>query len=249
MEYNSAGTIKAKYTHGLGIDEPLAVQQNTTKYYYHADGLGSITAITNSSGSKVQTYKYDSFGNMTKTGTIVQPFTYTAREYDTETGLYFYRARYYDAKVGRFITKDPISFAGGDINLYAYVWNNPANSIDPYGLYVWVNPYTYWRNFFGGTGDLYRNYQNMRDANTIGADKYFHCMGHCEASRRGIGGRDASELIGEGRELFDEHVKGDSRSECDADRRANKQGRDGDPNKPCKDVCSSLRPSGLDPWY
>jgi RHS repeat-associated protein len=58
---------------------------------------------------------------------------YTAREYDNETGLYFYRARYYDPKAGRFITKDPIGFAGGDYNLYAYVGNNPLSAIDPSG--------------------------------------------------------------------------------------------------------------------
>jgi RHS repeat-associated protein len=61
-------------------------------------------------------------------------YTYTAREYDTETSLYFYRARYYDPKAGRFISKDPIGFGGG-INVFAYVLNNPINKVDPLGLY------------------------------------------------------------------------------------------------------------------
>jgi RHS repeat-associated protein len=96
--------------------------------------LGSITALTNAAGEKVQTYSYDSFGNMTSgTPTVTQPFTFTAREFDTETGMYFYRARYYDSKVGRFVTKDPIGFKGG-INVYAYVGNNAVNRIDPMGL-------------------------------------------------------------------------------------------------------------------
>lgn len=82
----------------------------------------------------VQTYSYDSFGNITPTGTINQPYAYTGREYDNETGMYFYRARYYDPKAGRFVTKDPIGFAGGDVNFYAYVGNNPLNLIDPFGL-------------------------------------------------------------------------------------------------------------------
>jgi RHS repeat-associated protein len=135
MEYDQNSNITAKYTHGPNIDEPLAVQQGTNIYYYHADGLGSITGLSNTSGSIVQTYSYDSFGNMTTTGSISQPFTYTAREYDSETGMYFYRARYYDPTVGRFVTKDPISFAGGDVNLYNYVGANPINWSDPIGLY------------------------------------------------------------------------------------------------------------------
>ncbi len=133
LEYNQAGSISAKYTHGPNIDEPLVVQQGTNTYYYHSDGLGSITGLSNSSGTIVQTYSYDSFGNIAATGSITQPFTYTGREYDSETGMYFYRARYYDPKVGRFVTKDPIGFAGG-INYYVYVGNNPVKYLDPLGL-------------------------------------------------------------------------------------------------------------------
>lgn len=58
----------------------------------------------------------------------------TGREWDKETGLYYYRARYYDPMEGRFLSKDPISFAGGDVNLYGYVQNNPTNKSDPAGL-------------------------------------------------------------------------------------------------------------------
>jgi len=61
-------------------------------------------------------------------------FTYTGREWDKETGLYYYRARYYDPMEGRFISKDPILFAGGDVNLYGYVQNNAINYYDPSGL-------------------------------------------------------------------------------------------------------------------
>ena len=140
LEYDQAGTITTRYTHGPSIDEPLAIEIPNatafTPYYYHADGLGSITALSNASGNIVQRYEYDSFGNQTiaTNGGIKQPFTFTAREYDAETGMYFYRARYYDPKAGRFITRDPISFAGGDVNLYAYVSNNPVNWSDPLGL-------------------------------------------------------------------------------------------------------------------
>jgi len=87
----------------------------------------------NASGNVVQTYSYDSFGNITQTGSISQPYAFTGREYDSETGMYFYRARYYDPKVGRFVTKDPLGFGGG-INVYNYVGANPINWGDPLGL-------------------------------------------------------------------------------------------------------------------
>lgn len=70
---------------------------------------------------------------MGTSATLTQPFTFTGREYDPETGLYFYRARYYDAKGGRFISEDPIGLKGG-INKFAYVKNNSVNKRDPFGL-------------------------------------------------------------------------------------------------------------------
>jgi RHS repeat-associated protein len=79
---------------------------------------------------------YDSFGKLTaSTGSIVNPFQYTARESDTEPGLYYYRARYYDQSAGRFLSEDPLRFSAG-INFYRYVKNNSTNLADPYGLKV-----------------------------------------------------------------------------------------------------------------
>ena len=66
-------------------------------------------------------------------------YTYTGREWDKETGLYYYRARYYDPMEGRFISKDPIGFRGGDVVLYGYVHNNPINRKDPKGLFDWTD--------------------------------------------------------------------------------------------------------------
>jgi RHS repeat-associated protein len=176
-EYDGAGTATAKYTHNLAVDDPLAVQQGESTYYYHKDGLGSVTDLTNSAGSVVKRYRYRGFGEIySETGTLVQPYTFTARERDPETGLYYYRARYYDPKAGRFINKDPIGFAGGDANLFRYVQNNPINKIDPYGLFEWVNPITYWT-------DLY-NYS--RETRIWGHNQYpgeeNSSMRHCVAS-------------------------------------------------------------------
>ena len=138
-------------------------------------------------------------------------------------------------------------FNGGDYDLYGYCVNDPINFMDPLGL--WEDPVEFWKDFAGGASDLYRNYQDMKDANTIGADKYFHCLANCQASRRGLGGEEAAEKISEGREWFDEKIKGDPPSACNADRAANNQGRRGNRKQSCKAVCGSLRPSGLNSKY
>ena len=96
-ETNSSGTAVARYSQGLNIDEPLAMLRSATTSYYQADGLGSITSLSSGAGALAQTYTFDSFGNQTaSSGSITNPFQYTARESDPETGLYYYRARYYD---------------------------------------------------------------------------------------------------------------------------------------------------------
>ncbi len=91
----------------------------------------------------------NSYGRVRHIGRIRQPYAFTGREYDKETGLYYYRARYYDPEIGRFISKDP--FPGflsypQTLNLYPYVGNNPVNRVDPWGLW--------WRFSFGVGGTL-----------------------------------------------------------------------------------------------
>ncbi len=103
--------------------------------YYDADGLGSITSLSSSAGALAQTYGYDSFGKQTSSsGSLTNPFQYTARELDAETGLYYYRARYYDPATGRFASEDPLTFDGMTSNFYTYVANDPVDSWDPLGL-------------------------------------------------------------------------------------------------------------------
>jgi RHS repeat-associated protein len=132
-EIDNSGNVLARYTRGLSVDAPLSMLRSGTPSYYEQDGLGSATSLSNSAGVLANTYTYDSFGKLTaSTGTLTNPFQYTGRDYDLETNLRYYRARYYDQTGGRFISEDPIRFYGGD-NFYRYVLNNPANLMDPTG--------------------------------------------------------------------------------------------------------------------
>ncbi len=136
-ETNSAGAVVARYSDGLNIDESLAMLRSAATSYYHADGLGSVTSLSNAAGALAQTYTFDSFGKQTaSSGSLTNSFQYTARESDTETGLYYYRARYYDPNPGRFLIEDPIQFRAGT-NFYSYVHNHPLDLRDPTGRTAW----------------------------------------------------------------------------------------------------------------
>ena len=131
-EADSGGNMVARYVFGGEVDEPLAASRGTSTEFYQADGLGSITSLSTTAGAMSDSFVYDSFGNVTSsTGSFAQPFRYTGREWDAETGLYYYRARYYDPAIGRFLSEDPIR---SGINFYTYVINNPATFVDPLGL-------------------------------------------------------------------------------------------------------------------
>jgi RHS repeat-associated protein len=134
-EYDGEDTLVRKFIHGPGIDEPIAmidVEDGSTPYYYHYDGLGSVVALTDASGDTVEVYEYSVFGQVASSdANNPNPFMFTGREFDKETGLYFYRARYYNPTVGRFLQTDPV---GQGMNWYAYCGNNSANCVDPSGM-------------------------------------------------------------------------------------------------------------------
>jgi RHS repeat-associated protein len=133
-EANTGGTAVARYAQTKNIDEPLAVLRSSTTNYYELDGLGSVTSLSNGVGALAQTYGYDAFGKQTSSsGSLTNPFQYTAREFDSETGVYFLRNRYYDPTAGKFLTEDPVGFDGGG-NFYAYSQNSPVDESDADGL-------------------------------------------------------------------------------------------------------------------
>ena len=133
-EVDPNGSVLARYSQGLNTDEPLAMLRSGATNYYHADGVGSVTSLSNPAGTLAQTYAFDSFGKQTAaSGSLTNPFRYTAREFDSETNLQFSRARYYEPMTGRFLSEDPIGFDGGG-NFYAYGQNDPIDESDPDGL-------------------------------------------------------------------------------------------------------------------
>jgi RHS repeat-associated protein len=143
-ETDASGAPVGRYTQ-LAVDEPIAMFRVAgAAAFYQVDGIGAVTSLSSTTGSLSQTYAYDSFGVTTSTGSIFNPFQYTGREFDPETGLYFYRARYYDPSSGRFISGDPLRYGGGS-NFYAYAGNNPTDLVDSYGLAPgdWWDPRSY----------------------------------------------------------------------------------------------------------
>jgi RHS repeat-associated protein len=131
------GAATFSYIHGSGVDEPLARRDsNGGLIYFHADDLGSVRLLTNDAAEVVHSYTYDPWGNISsESGPALGgvEYAFTGREWDRETGLYYYRARYYDPKAGRFVSEDPIGFEGG-VNFYSYVNNRPTMHRDPSGL-------------------------------------------------------------------------------------------------------------------
>ncbi|MDN5942202.1 MAG: hypothetical protein L0H94_10000, partial [Nitrospira sp.] len=138
LEYDGANVLQARYTHGPGIDEPIAMTKGGSTFFYHQDGLGTVTDLSDSAGATAKSYSYDAHGNIVdQTGTVDQPYTYTGREFDSESGLYYLRARSFDPIAGRFFQKDPIGLRGG-LNLYRYAFDNPVRFTDPRGTDVWA---------------------------------------------------------------------------------------------------------------
>ena len=106
-------------------------------YTFHHDNLQSVLGLSGHDGTVLQTMAYDPFGNKAATSGSATNNTpmFTGREQDADTGLYYFRARYYDPTLGRFLTQDPKGFAVG-VNFYAAMGDNPINANDPYGTFL-----------------------------------------------------------------------------------------------------------------
>jgi RHS repeat-associated protein len=132
VQEQTGSTVTANLLSG-GVDELFTRTTASKSDNYLTDALGSTLALTDTTGAVNTQYSYEAYGNTTASGTASDnAYQYTGRENDG-TGLYYYRARYYDTQTSRFISQDPIGFGGG-VNQFAYVNGNPLSRIDPYGL-------------------------------------------------------------------------------------------------------------------
>jgi RHS repeat-associated protein len=133
VQEKNGATVTANLLTGLGIDEFFTRTDRVGVRSLLPDALGSTVALGDGTGTLQTQYTYEPFGVTTQTGSAsTNSYKYTGRE-DDGSGLYYYRARYYQPRMQRFIAEDPIEFAGGDANLYGYVFNNPIANIDPSG--------------------------------------------------------------------------------------------------------------------
>ena len=138
LEFTGATTTpNIRYFYGTQVDQVLAQDKGGGNVSWQlTDQLGSVRALVGNDGSVRNRFEYDAFGNLVSTmpgATDDSRYRYTGREFDAETGLNYYRARYFDSFSGRFIGQDPIGFQAGDANLYRYVGNNVTSYKDPSG--------------------------------------------------------------------------------------------------------------------
>lgn len=138
VELDGAGSRVAEYTYYPGVDQPHSVRRwsggTSATYYFATDHPGNVVGLIDGSNRLVNRYKYTPRGTLEAAREEVENnLRFGAREHDAETGLYYNRARYYDASLARFISEDPSGFAGG-ANLYTFASNDPMNRRDPFGL-------------------------------------------------------------------------------------------------------------------
>jgi RHS repeat-associated protein len=136
-DFNGSGSLLVRRLYGPAIDQLLArTDSGGTSAWYLSDRLGTVRDIADSSGSVIDHISYSSFGSVLPESSPANGdrFKFTGREYDATSGLYYDRARYYDPAAGRFVSRDPIAFLGGDPNLYRYAGNQPTDRMDPTGL-------------------------------------------------------------------------------------------------------------------
>ena len=159
-EYDAAGNLLRRYVHGPGVDDPLVWYEGagtTAKSWLYKDHAGSVLATATSAGTSTATLTYGPYGEPNVTTGV--RFRYTGQQLLGPLNLYYYKARMYSPALGRFLQTDPVGYED-DMNMYAYVGNNPVNATDPSGM--WLE--TAWDIANIGIGAV-SLYNNVRDGN------------------------------------------------------------------------------------
>ncbi len=169
LSHAANGTLRSRNIYATQGHSHDCILRSGTNYFFAKDHLGSIKAVINiDSGTAEQIIHYDEFGRvLSDSNPGFQPFGFAGGHYDHQTGLVRFGARDYDAEIGRWLSKDPILFAGGDTNLYGYVLNDPVNLIDPEGtvpLAVWP----VWTGVVGGVVGIGSGVYNSSSCSAAG---------------------------------------------------------------------------------
>jgi len=191
-EVDAAGTLLRSYTYGPGIDNILAMtvhtNATTNTYYFLKDHLGTVHTVVDASGTTVESYTYDAWGNVTAHDAAGHPipatrignrYLFQGREYSWQTGLYYFRARWYNPNTARWLSKDPIGISGG-LNQYVAFGNNPVNFVDPSGLCD--EPVAFW------SGGRWRYFNGYVDPNGWNNMETAYDVALFSAAGGGVGG-------------------------------------------------------------
>jgi RHS repeat-associated protein len=187
---SQAPALSTRFLIGPGIDQTLAqTSSGGETRWMLADHLGTVRLAVDDAGKVASSWRLDSWGRWLDSAGANTPLSVglTGREFDAELGLYYFRARYYDPNLGRFISQDPLGLQGGDTNFYRYVENQPLVGSDPFGLEgVFISRFTDVAVWFGNQMSEFVSYRDqLADQLSDKALEYDGVAGICRALTSG----------------------------------------------------------------
>jgi RHS repeat-associated protein len=245
-EHDGSGAVIREY---IWLDgRPLAVVEGGQTFWLHWDHILRPVLATDATGAVVWAARYLPFGGIDQvladTGVLTQTLRFPGQWFQAETGLHQNWMRDYDPTTGRYLQADPLGLVDGP-SVYGYARQSPVRWTDPRG-----------EDSLDAFLCFMRNFNDMKEANTIGADKYFHCKANCCAARKSS--KACARRISDFREDFQDYdPRGDNSNPTDRvndralDELANQLGRDKSDNRlqSCRTVCFQYRVNGLPEKY